>query len=137
MYLSLHASQNYSHTPYQLLRTTQSNLFQCHSLSLLQSRRTHNSSRTSCRIRIPHHQSTTFDLYIYLSLSPNPFGSAQGPHRHSSIPAGIINSKINGTPKVFYSPISKLQSILAVANLLAHNNLLVCYYWYVHLVRVK
>ena len=33
-----------------------------------------------------------------------------------------INSKINGTPKGVYLPISKLDSILAVANLLAHNN---------------
>ena len=33
-----------------------------------------------------------------------------------------IASKINGTPKGVYSPISKLHSILAVANLLAHNN---------------
>ena len=32
---------------------------------------------------------------------------------------GTINSKINGTPKVFTS---LLHSILAVANLLAHNN---------------
>ena len=31
-------------------------------------------------------------------------------------------SKINGTPKGAYLPISKLHSILAVANLLAHNN---------------
>ena len=35
----------------------------------------------------------------------------------------LINSKINGTPKGVYLPISKLHSILAVANLLAHNNL--------------
>ena len=33
-----------------------------------------------------------------------------------------LNSKINGTPKGVYLPISKLHSILAVANLLAHNN---------------
>ena len=33
-----------------------------------------------------------------------------------------ITSKINGTPKGVYLPISKLRSILAVANLLAHNN---------------
>ena len=33
-----------------------------------------------------------------------------------------ITSKINGTPKGVYLPISKLHSILAVANLLAHNN---------------
>ena len=33
-----------------------------------------------------------------------------------------IASKINVTPKGDYLPISKLHSILAVANLLAHNN---------------
>ena len=33
-----------------------------------------------------------------------------------------IASKINGTPKGVNLPISKLHSILAVANLLAHNN---------------
>ena len=33
-----------------------------------------------------------------------------------------INSKINGTPKGVYLPLSKLHSILAVTNLLAHNN---------------
>ena len=33
-----------------------------------------------------------------------------------------IASKINGTPKGVCLPISKLHSILAVANLLAHNN---------------
>ena len=32
-----------------------------------------------------------------------------------------ISSKINGTPKGVYLPISKLQSILVIANLLAHN----------------
>ena len=33
-----------------------------------------------------------------------------------------ITSKINGTPKGVYLHISKQHSILAVANLLAHNN---------------
>ena len=33
-----------------------------------------------------------------------------------------MTSKINGTPKGVYLPISKLHSILAVPNLLAHNN---------------
>ena len=33
-----------------------------------------------------------------------------------------ISSKINGIPKGVYLPILKLHSILAVANLLAHNN---------------
>ena len=39
-----------------------------------------------------------------------------------------IASKINVTPKCVYLPISKLHSILAVANLLAHNNISqICY----------
>ena len=39
-----------------------------------------------------------------------------------------IASKINETPKGVYLPISKLHSILAVANLLAHNNISqICY----------
>ena len=33
-----------------------------------------------------------------------------------------IASKINGTSKGVYLPVSKLHSILAIANLLAHNN---------------
>ena len=33
-----------------------------------------------------------------------------------------IGSKINGTPICVYLPISKLHSILAIVNLLAHNN---------------
>ena len=36
---------------------------------------------------------------------------------------GTIASKINGTPKGVYSPISKLHSNIAVSNLLAHNNI--------------
>ena len=36
--------------------------------------------------------------------------------------SSTIASKINVTPKVIYLPISKLHSILAVANLFAHNN---------------
>ena len=39
-----------------------------------------------------------------------------------------INSKINGTPKGIYLPISKLHFILAVSNLLAHNNIKISYY---------
>ena len=39
-----------------------------------------------------------------------------------------INSKTNGTPEGVYLTISKLHSILAVANLLAHNNLQLCFY---------
>ena len=39
-----------------------------------------------------------------------------------------IDSKINGTPKGVCLPISKLHSILAVTNLLAHNNISqICY----------
>ena len=39
-----------------------------------------------------------------------------------------IASKINVTPKGVYLPISKLHSILAVVNLLAHNNISqICY----------
>ena len=40
----------------------------------------------------------------------------------SHILIGTAVSKINVTPKGVYLPISKLHSILAVANLLAHNN---------------
>ena len=41
---------------------------------------------------------------------------------------GTITSKINVTPKGVYLPILKLHSILAVANLLAHNNMSqICY----------
>ena len=43
-------------------------------------------------------------------------------HTEKKTLPGTIASKINVTPKVFYFPISKLHSILAVANLLAHNN---------------
>ena len=39
-----------------------------------------------------------------------------------------INSKVNDTLKGVYLPISKLHSILAVANLLGHNNIWLCYY---------
>ena len=44
-----------------------------------------------------------------------------------------INSKINGTCKGVYFPISKLHSILAVLNLLIHNNMSINnnYYYYV------
>ena len=41
---------------------------------------------------------------------------------------GTIASKINVTPKCVYLPILKLHSILAVANLLPHNNISqICY----------
>ena len=40
----------------------------------------------------------------------------------------IVVSKINVTPKVVYLSISKLYSTLAVANLLAHNNISQIYY---------
>ena len=45
--------------------------------------------------------------------------------------------QINGTRIGVYLPISKLHSILAVANLLAHNNLWLCYYEQVNSVRLK
>ena len=50
-----------------------------------------------------------------------------------------INSKINGTPKGVYLPISKLHSILAVANLLAHNNITIyiSYYGKVNSLQLK
>ena len=47
---------------------------------------------------------------------------------HIQPPLGTIASKINATPKGVCLSISKLQSILAVANLLAHNNISqICY----------
>ena len=51
--------------------------------------------------------------------------------------SAIINSKINGTPKSVCLPTSKLHSILAVANLLAHKNLWFCYYGQVNSLRLK
>ena len=45
--------------------------------------------------------------------------------------------KINDTPKVVYSPISKLHSILAVPNLLAHNDIIICYDWQINSLRLK
>ena len=48
-----------------------------------------------------------------------------------------INIKIKGTPNGVYMPISKLHSILALANLLAHNNLWLCYYGQVNYARLK
>ena len=50
-----------------------------------------------------------------------------------------INSKINGTPKGVYLPISKIHSILAVTNLLAHNKLryIINYHVQVNSVRLK
>ena len=43
--------------------------------------------------------------------------------------ACTINSKINGTPIDVSLPISQLHSILVVAKLLAHNNLMVMLLW--------
>ena len=43
-------------------------------------------------------------------------------YSYSSVSNPTIASNINVTPKGVYLPISKLHSILAVANLLAHNN---------------
>ena len=51
--------------------------------------------------------------------------------------ACIINNKINGALKSVYLPISKLHSILTVANLLAHNNLWFCFYVQVNSGRGK
>ena len=48
-----------------------------------------------------------------------------------------VNSKINGTLKGVYWSISKLHLILAVANLLAHNNVTISYYVQVHSLRLK
>ena len=48
-----------------------------------------------------------------------------------------INSKINGTPKGLYLPISKLHSILAIVNLLAHDSLWLCYYGQVNSQKLK
>ena len=48
-----------------------------------------------------------------------------------------INSKINGIPKGVYLPISKLHSILVIANLLAHNNITINYYMQVNSLRLK
>ena len=39
-----------------------------------------------------------------------------------------VNSKMNRTTKYIYLSISKLHSVLAVANLLAHNNITISYY---------
>ena len=41
-------------------------------------------------------------------------------NKHTLAYSCTINSKINGTAKGVYLPISKLHSILAVSNLLAH-----------------
>ena len=57
--------------------------------------------------------------------------------RSTYIHACAIYSKVNGTPKGVYLPVSKLHSILAVGNLLAHNNLWLCYYVQVNLLRLK
>ena len=48
-----------------------------------------------------------------------------------------IKSKMNGTPKGVYLPISKLHSILGVANLRAHYNLCLCYYVQINSLRLK
>ena len=48
-----------------------------------------------------------------------------------------ITSKINSTPKEVYLPILKVYSILAVSNLLAHNNLWLCYHGHVNSPRLK
>ena len=48
-----------------------------------------------------------------------------------------IDSKINGTAKGFYVPISKLHSILAIKNLNAHNNITKSYFVHVNSLRLK
>ena len=48
-----------------------------------------------------------------------------------------IISKINGTPKGVYLPVSKLHSILATANLLAHSNKWLCYFGEVNSQRLR
>ena len=50
---------------------------------------------------------------------------------------GTVNSRINDTPKCVGLPVSKLHSILAVANLLAQNNKTICYYGQVNSLRLK
>ena len=59
------------------------------------------------------------------NIQANPFltGYVYIIHIYASVYIGKIASKINVTPKGVYLPISKLHSILAVANLLAHNNI--------------
>ena len=42
---------------------------------------------------------------------------------HRSFLSDTINSKINGTSKGVYLPISKQNSVLVVPNLLVHNNI--------------
>ena len=49
---------------------------------------------------------------------------------------GTINSKINSTPEGAYMPISQLNSILAVVNSLACNNLWLRYYVQVNSARL-
>ena len=44
---------------------------------------------------------------------------------------------MNGTLKCFYFPFSKLHSILAVANLLAHNNIIISCYVQVNSLLLK
>ena len=55
----------------------------------------------------------------------------------TSIMYGTINSKINSTPKGAYMPISQLNSILAVVNSLACNNLWLRYYVQVNSARLQ
>ena len=72
-------------------------------------------------------------LKMHASIFP------QHPHHYDfelSIQCNI-NSKINGTLKGFYFPISKLHSDLAVANLLALNNITISYYVQINCLRLK
>ena len=54
---------------------------------------------------------------------------------HRSFLSGTINSKIIGTSKDVYLPISKQNFILVVPNLLVHNT--ICYYVQVNSLRLK
>ena len=59
-------------------------------------------------------------------------------NKEGSTDEGTINSKINGTPKDFTSPFrSYTHFILAVPNLLAHNNITISYYGQVNSLLLK
>ena len=67
----------------------------------------------------------TFELRLQQNMNPKVWKQPEKRKEDAEILKSIqycIASKINVTPKGVYLPISKLHSILAVANLLAHNN---------------
>ena len=76
--------------------------------------------RTSCNIFIS--VTSTVSYTCSLKLFENYTGKATYATSQYIVVLFTIASKINVTPKGVYLPISKLHSILAVANLLAHNN---------------